>query len=415
MPRTKAELAQRSKALTHPLRVKIMGAFEPGRVTSPSELAEELGEPLHQVGYHVLRLAEWGCIEFVEDRKVAGALEHFYRVAERPYYDQETWEGLTATERAVIARGIMTDILADIAGADGAGVLDARLESHFSRTPLELDARSWVDLDDVLMTLVDAAHDIAAQSASRVASGATAYPEVSSARLLLIAVPTPARRSTSPPGNKAQRLRVEEAGSFRKPGDRSTLAERYKALSHPLRARILSVLGCGRVASPPELAQELGEPIDSVRYHVQQLAAWRCLDLVDKRKRRGAIEHFYTVAQYGYYDSEAWEALTAERRADATRATLTAILADIVGADAAGVLDTRLEMHFTRSPLELDDRGWADLDALMVEAIDGARELSARTSARAAGGEISPTDAWPARLMMLLIPAPPRPTKKPIS
>jgi DNA-binding transcriptional ArsR family regulator len=405
MLRSKAELAQRSKALTHPLRVKLVYAWAPGRVASPSELAEEIGEPLEQVGYHVRRLAEWGCLEFVEDRDVGGVVEHFYRVAERPYYDDEAWEALTPAERAIALRGFLSDILADIAGTEVDGALDARLEAHISRSPLELDDRGWKELDALLWALLDHGHEVGAAAAGRVASGESSYPEFASAQMLLIAFPA-APRAGDPQPSGMKPLGFTDAGSSLKRTNPSTLAERYKALSHPLRAAIVSALADGRVASPSELAKEFGVPLSSVSYHARQLKTLGCLELIEKRKRRTTVEHFYGVRTYPFYDLAAWQALHARERATAARDVLTNVLAEILTADAAGVLDGQHEFHLTRSPLELDDRGWGDLDDLMVDALSGVREIAAQAAGRATRGDHEPDGLRPARLVMLLLPTP---------
>src|SRR4051794_38595206 len=70
-----------------------------------------------------------------------------------------------------------------------------------------------------------------------------------------------------------------------------------KALAHPLRLRILQALD-GRVASPSEIADELGTPLSNTSYPVRQLAGLGFVRLVDRAARRGAIEHYYVaVAQ----------------------------------------------------------------------------------------------------------------------
>jgi DNA-binding transcriptional ArsR family regulator len=68
-----------------------------------------------------------------------------------------------------------------------------------------------------------------------------------------------------------------------------------KAVAHPLRVTILELLD-GRVASPIELARELGEPIGNVSYHARALRQLGAIRLVRTRQRRGAIEHFYTAS-----------------------------------------------------------------------------------------------------------------------
>jgi len=65
-----------------------------------------------------------------------------------------------------------------------------------------------------------------------------------------------------------------------------------KALTHPLRVQILRALE-ERVASPSELADEIGAPLGNVSYHVRQLHSLGLIKLVKKTPRRGAIEHHY--------------------------------------------------------------------------------------------------------------------------
>ena len=65
-----------------------------------------------------------------------------------------------------------------------------------------------------------------------------------------------------------------------------------KALSHPLRARILADLE-RQTSSPRELSDELGEPLGNVSYHVRRLAGLGLVKLVKTTPRRGAVEHHY--------------------------------------------------------------------------------------------------------------------------
>lgn len=71
-----------------------------------------------------------------------------------------------------------------------------------------------------------------------------------------------------------------------------------KALSHPLRATLLQLLGEGQ-ASPNELAKRLQEPLTNVSYHVRQLNELGLLELVATEPRRGALEHFYRARVRG--------------------------------------------------------------------------------------------------------------------
>ena len=141
-----------------------------------------------------------------------------------------------------------------------------------------------------------------------------------------------------------------------------------KALAHPLRTRILSALE-DRIASPSELATELGAPLGVVSYHVRRLAALRFLKLVKRVPRRGAVEHYYTAVAGPHITSAAWGSTPTI----AKQAMISTVLADVGrrAADAAstGGFDDALA-HISRTPLTLDEEGWREaakeLGALLV-------------------------------------------------
>jgi DNA-binding transcriptional ArsR family regulator len=72
------------KAISHPLRVEILGRFT-GESTqrSPSELAAMLGESLNLVSYHVRLLEKHGALKVVRTEPRRGALEHFYSLTKK--------------------------------------------------------------------------------------------------------------------------------------------------------------------------------------------------------------------------------------------------------------------------------------------------------------------------------------------
>jgi DNA-binding transcriptional ArsR family regulator len=67
---------------------------------------------------------------------------------------------------------------------------------------------------------------------------------------------------------------------------------KLRALSHPLRLRILSML-TGRAMSSAELARELDLNHAAVSFHVRQLAAAGYLELAETRSVRGGQERRY--------------------------------------------------------------------------------------------------------------------------
>ncbi|MFI5025326.1 MAG: hypothetical protein ACHQCI_01040 [Solirubrobacterales bacterium] len=68
-----------------------------------------------------------------------------------------------------------------------------------------------------------------------------------------------------------------------------------KALSNSLRARALALISEG-VASPKAIAGKLDADVRTVAYHVRVLRRLGCIELVETKSRRGAVEHIYRVA-----------------------------------------------------------------------------------------------------------------------
>jgi len=68
----------------------------------------------------------------------------------------------------------------------------------------------------------------------------------------------------------------------------------FRTLTHPLRLRILAMLG-ERPSSPARLATTLGVRTNVVAYHVKRLHELGLAELGDVRRGRGGLEHFYAV------------------------------------------------------------------------------------------------------------------------
>ena len=85
MQATSRQLDERlAKALSHPLRQRILQRLNEGGIRSPNELSRELGDPLGNVSYHVRILRELDCVELVRTEQRRGALEHYYRATAQP-------------------------------------------------------------------------------------------------------------------------------------------------------------------------------------------------------------------------------------------------------------------------------------------------------------------------------------------
>ncbi len=158
-----------------------------------------------------------------------------------------------------------------------------------------------------------------------------------------------------------------------------------RALSHPLRQRILAALGA-RVASPSDLADELGEPLGDVAYHVKRLVEHDCVELVRTERRRGAVKHFYTARRWlGVADPE-WQALPVAERQDLSRRLVDQLVLDVRTAEVAGRL-AEAGVHLSRTPLALDAQGVAELNRLLADLVERALRIQADSEARGFGDE----------------------------
>src|SRR5438309_1528453 len=141
-----------------------------------------------------------------------------------------------------------------------------------------------------------------------------------------------------------------------------------KALAHPLRVRILSVLE-QRAASPSEIAEELGAPLGNVSYHVRQLAALKLIRLVRRTPRRGAIEHHYKADARPHISDAGW----AEVPEIVKQAMIGAALGNIsskVNASAGAGGFSRPEAHLSRTQVVLDGKGWEEVAKELRAAVD---------------------------------------------
>jgi len=154
-----------------------------------------------------------------------------------------------------------------------------------------------------------------------------------------------------------------------------------KALAHPLRVRILTSLHKG-VSSPNQLSQELDEPLGNVSYHVKTLLEYDCVELVKTEPRRGAVEHFYCATERAFFSAGDWEKIPASARKGISGSILETVGQDATEALMAGSIDARSDSHITRTPLNLDDKGWSDVTKLLADTVAKALAIQEEATAR---------------------------------
>jgi DNA-binding transcriptional ArsR family regulator len=178
-----------------------------------------------------------------------------------------------------------------------------------------------------------------------------------------------------------------------------------KALSHPLRMRILTRLN-EAVASPNEMAKAFQESLPLVSYHVRILRELGCIELVRTTPRRGAIEHHYRALTRPYLSDDDWAQIPASARQTVSRAVLTKAFDDVRAAVDADVFDARTSRHLSHSPLVLDEQGFDAVATRLAEVLDWAMEQQAESARRLRDGEPGGAEVR-SRLALLCYPAAP--------
>jgi DNA-binding transcriptional ArsR family regulator len=175
-----------------------------------------------------------------------------------------------------------------------------------------------------------------------------------------------------------------------------------KALSHPMRVRVLALLQ-ERTATPRELAQWLDAPLGTVSYHVRALHQLGLLDLVRTTQVRGAIAHHYRARERPRVSDDAWAAAAPIVKQAAVGATLQTV-DDYARASAAARGFDRAEAQLTRSSLRLDAKGWQQAATAAEKLLAELGRIEAGAAKRLANDPHADSASDAAVVMMLFDP-----------
>jgi DNA-binding transcriptional ArsR family regulator len=173
-----------------------------------------------------------------------------------------------------------------------------------------------------------------------------------------------------------------------------------KAMSHPLRVRILAMLD-ERRASPSQLAGRLGASLGTVAYHVRTLEQLGLIELVKETRVRGAVEHHYRARERPTPNADGWERARPLAKQAAVGSSLDVIGEYARASAAAGGFDRR-EAQLRRTLLRLDAEGFERLSTKCDELLEKARRIESESAERIARDR---TDVVEAGLGLLLFEA----------
>jgi DNA-binding transcriptional ArsR family regulator len=154
-----------------------------------------------------------------------------------------------------------------------------------------------------------------------------------------------------------------------------------KALAHPIRMKILNILD-ERTATPKELAEALGLPLENVSYHVRTLKDFGFIKLERTRQVRGAVEHHYKLAARPRVGSKLWAEVPRVVQEALTDATLNVIVETIGQAASEGKLDVE-DAVVARHSVMLDEEAYKEAFQVMVDAAARIEALSEESQTRA--------------------------------
>jgi DNA-binding transcriptional ArsR family regulator len=154
--------------VAHPTRAKCLLILAERRA-SPNQIASELNEDVGHVSYHIKKLVSLGVVELVDEQKVRGAVEHFYRAVTLAYISDEEWAKLSAEERRPYSLYVLQLAMADAADAMATGTFNARSDYYLTRTPALVDEEGWSEFNKLHEEMVERTMEIIGVNADRLA------------------------------------------------------------------------------------------------------------------------------------------------------------------------------------------------------------------------------------------------------
>jgi DNA-binding transcriptional ArsR family regulator len=172
-----------------------------------------------------------------------------------------------------------------------------------------------------------------------------------------------------------------------------------KGLAHPLRIQILRVLE-NRVASPSEIAEEIGAPLGNVSYHVRFLARVGLIELKSTKPRRGAVEHYYRAIGRVRVTDKAWSQVPDVVKSGLMSATLDQVGRAIGAAASLGGFE-RSDALVTRREMILDEQGFAEMATELRELADRSQKIERESAVRLAAAKGGVPEVGAGVVMML--------------
>ena len=134
---------------------------------SKSDIAKELGIRLNKADYDVGELEKMGLVEPIGTEMRRGQKTTIYRAVMRPILNNEEWAELSQEDRERLVLWTYQLLLRDVTIAWRTRTLQARVESHNTRSPLRVDEQGWIRLNEILDNTQEAVREVEVESVDR--------------------------------------------------------------------------------------------------------------------------------------------------------------------------------------------------------------------------------------------------------
>jgi DNA-binding transcriptional ArsR family regulator len=168
-----------------------------------------------------------------------------------------------------------------------------------------------------------------------------------------------------------------------------------KALAHPVRVKVLESMSRGH-RTAKEVAEDLGQPLAAVSHHIRILVELDCIEIVETRQKRGAIQYIYRPNARGreFSDGE-WDDLPPAAREGLSGDWVSEVVDAMRASLAEGAFDRRTDRTWVALELTLDEEGWREVNTILLETFDRVQEVQARAA------DVPPDEAIRSRALLV--------------
>jgi DNA-binding transcriptional ArsR family regulator len=148
-----------------------------------------------------------------------------------------------------------------------------------------------------------------------------------------------------------------------------------------------------------QISERVRENPRRVRYHLDVLCRQGLVELVEEKRQRGVIEHFFRSRHMAYLTKEQLEAIPSKRQQKMILELLKAIFADATAALESGAYVRRPEWAAGRLHADVDEQGWKELGVIFEKNIREALDIIDKSQQRLRQGDEQPIRIGAASLL----------------